>query len=203
MASTKTFCPRSATASDEQDTHPPMPLVHLHRRGLQSAPWQQPQRPCSAAGGKPAQEEWAQTGATAPWRATVRDMEDVRITTSIRLQLHIGRLSSLLSNYAAGAEASELLSIWFNLGPESESFICATLDKSAFISLDQYNLRTDPLTYFTSVQSCSLIYNILCYPYFALSHFIVFPDNRELTVPHINSKHGCNKVTQGTQEMIN
>lgn len=93
--------------------------------------------------------------------------------------------------------------IWFNLGPESESFICTTQDKSAFISLDRYNFRTDPLTYFTSVQSWSLIYSILCDPYFALSHFIVFPDNRELTVPHINSKHGCNKVTQGTQEMIN
>lgn len=129
-------------------------------------------------------------------------MEEVRITTRIRLQLSIGRLSSLSSNYAAGAEASELLSsdlTWVR----SESFICTTLDKSAFISLDQYNFRTDPLTFFNSVQSCSLIYNILCYPYFALSHFIVFPDNRELTVPHINSKHGCNKVTQGTQEMIN
>lgn len=41
MASIKTFCPCSATASNEQDTHPAIPLHDLHRHGLQSAPWQQ------------------------------------------------------------------------------------------------------------------------------------------------------------------
>lgn len=89
--------------------HPPL-SVHFLRHGLQSAPWQQPQRPCSAAGGKPAQEGWAEKGATVPWRATAKDMEEGRITTRIRSQLSIGRLSSLLSNYAAGSEAFELLS---------------------------------------------------------------------------------------------
>lgn len=172
--------------------------MHLHRHGLQSAPWQQPQRPCSAAGGKPAQEGGAdplKSYSQGHGRGKDHHQNQVSIIHWQIIQPVVHVCSRFRSISAAF--------IRFNLGPESESFICTTPDKSAFISLDQYNFRTDPLTYFTSVQSCSFIYNILCDPYFALSHFIVFPDNRELTVPHINSKHGCNKVTQGTQEMIN
>lgn len=47
-------------AMNRTHMHPPL-SVPLHRHGLQSAPRQQPQRPCSAAGGKPAQEGGAET----------------------------------------------------------------------------------------------------------------------------------------------
>lgn len=95
-------------AMNRTHIYPPL-SVHLHRHSVQSTPWLQPQRPCSAAGGKPAQEGWADAGATAPWRATVRDTGEGRITARIRPQLHIGRSSSLLSNCAPGSEARELL----------------------------------------------------------------------------------------------
>lgn len=138
-------------------------------------------------------------------RATVKDKKQVRITTRVLTQSGlnyppVSGLSTSLPNYTAGAEAFELLSCDLTR-VQNQKVLSVPHVQTAFLLVWINTILESSIPgLFHLSMILQLNFTIFCvihilrYPYFALSHFIVFPDNRELTVPHINSKHGCTRL---------